>query len=72
MTSLPVCPLGLSAGTLGSCLQRFSTLPFLICETTGECKYAERNDYSYWLSNVELLPEKLSSDDEELKAKISQ
>lgn len=38
-------------GKSGSCIQRFSTLPFLYCTlANGGCKYATRNDYSYWLA----------------------
>lgn len=41
---------GQDLGTLGSCLARFSTMPFLFCDTDATCRYASRNDYSYWLS----------------------
>lgn len=37
-------------GTVGSCLQMFSTMPFLVCNPNDTCYYASRNDYSYWLS----------------------
>lgn len=37
-------------GDAGSCVQSFSTLPFLFCELSGQCKYASRNDFVYWLS----------------------
>lgn len=37
-------------GTMGSCLPRFSPMPFLFCDTESNCRYASRNDYSYWLS----------------------
>ncbi|MEQ2172749.1 hypothetical protein GOODEAATRI_024511 [Goodea atripinnis] len=64
---------GQDLGTVGSCLQRFSTLPFLICEIAGECRYAERNDYSYWLSNIRdpQLQNQTSTDQETLQSKIS-
>ena len=45
-----------SIGTLGSCLPRFSTMPFLFCNTDSTCRYASRNDYSYWLSTAEAMP----------------
>uniref|UniRef100_A0A3B3UPD1 Collagen IV NC1 domain-containing protein n=1 Tax=Poecilia latipinna TaxID=48699 RepID=A0A3B3UPD1_9TELE len=51
---------GQDLGTVGSCLQRFSTAPFLICEVGEECRYAERNDYSYWLSNIRSPPNQTS------------
>lgn len=69
--SLPDCPIGLSTGTVGSCLPRFTTLPFLICEIVGECHYAERNDYSYWLSNIKDPQLQTSSEEEALRSKIS-
>lgn len=37
-------------GTVGSCMQRFSTMPFVVCNPDNTCRYASRNDYSYWLS----------------------
>ncbi|KAF3848302.1 hypothetical protein F7725_021330 [Dissostichus mawsoni] len=43
-------------GTLGSCLPRFTTMPFLFCNTDNTCRYASRNDYSYWLSTDKPLP----------------
>lgn len=32
-------------------------MPFLFCNTQGTCRYASRNDYSYWLSTDELMPD---------------
>lgn len=46
---------GQDLGTLGSCLPRFTTMPFLFCNTDSTCRYASRNDYSYWLSTDEVL-----------------
>lgn len=40
-------------GAPGSCLQKFSTMPFLFCNLNNVCNYASRNDYSYWLSTPE-------------------
>jgi len=38
-------------GKSGSCVKKFSPMPFLYCSiATGGCKYASRNDYSYWLA----------------------
>lgn len=42
--------LAVFSGALGSCLPRFTTMPFLFCNTDSTCRYAARNDYSYWLS----------------------
>lgn len=47
--------LSLCLGTLGSCLPRFTTMPFLFCNTDSTCRYASRNDYSYWLSTNEVV-----------------
>lgn len=45
-----------SAGLAGSCLARFSTMPFLYCNPGDVCYYASRNDKSYWLSTTAPLP----------------
>ena len=37
-------------GSPGSCLQRFSTMPFMFCNINNRCTVASRSDYSYWLS----------------------
>lgn len=45
---------GQDLGEPGSCLRAFSTLPYMFCEqpqnADGNCRYASRNDYSYWLN----------------------
>ena len=43
-------------GTAGSCLRRFSTMPFLFCNVNNNCRVASRNDYSYWLATPEPFP----------------
>lgn len=43
-------------GDAGSCLQRFSTMPFLFCDFNNVCNYASRNDKSYWLSSSAPIP----------------
>uniref|UniRef100_A0A3Q2PRX9 Collagen IV NC1 domain-containing protein n=1 Tax=Fundulus heteroclitus TaxID=8078 RepID=A0A3Q2PRX9_FUNHE len=43
-------------GLAGSCLPRFSTMPFLYCNPGDICYYASRNDKSYWLSTTAPLP----------------
>lgn len=43
-------------GHAGSCLPRFSTMPFLFCDFNDVCNYASRNDKSYWLSTGAALP----------------
>uniref|UniRef100_A0A4W5NXR6 Collagen IV NC1 domain-containing protein n=1 Tax=Hucho hucho TaxID=62062 RepID=A0A4W5NXR6_9TELE len=47
---------GQDLGSMGSCLPRFSTMPFLFCDTDNTCRYAARNDYSYWLSTEKPMP----------------
>uniref|UniRef100_A0A8D2L693 Collagen IV NC1 domain-containing protein n=1 Tax=Varanus komodoensis TaxID=61221 RepID=A0A8D2L693_VARKO len=47
---------GQDLGTAGSCLQRFTTMPFLLCNPNNVCRFASRNDYSYWLSTAEPMP----------------
>lgn len=50
---------GQDLGSSGSCLKRFTTIPYLFCNTLGQCHYASRNDYSYWLStnlSVPMMP----------------
>uniref|UniRef100_A0A4W4F904 Collagen IV NC1 domain-containing protein n=1 Tax=Electrophorus electricus TaxID=8005 RepID=A0A4W4F904_ELEEL len=47
---------GQDLGTAGSCLRRFSTMPFMFCNINNVCNFASRNDYSYWLSTIEPMP----------------
>ena len=44
---------GQDLGKPGSCLPRFSTMPFMFCDLRGQCAVASRNDYSFWLSTDE-------------------
>ena len=39
----------------GSCLQQFSTLPFVECNNKGVCHFYN-SDLSFWLANVDGLP----------------
>lgn len=50
-TTTLFCP-----GLAGSCLPRFSTMPFIYCNPGDICYYASRNDKSYWLSTTAPLP----------------
>ena len=43
-------------GFAGSCIRRFSTMPFLFCDVNNVCNYASRNDKSYWLSTNGPIP----------------
>ncbi|XP_048588873.1 collagen alpha-2(IV) chain-like [Nematostella vectensis] len=47
---------GQDLGQAGSCLKRFTTMPYLYCNIFGKCNYASRNDYSYWLSTDNQVP----------------
>ena len=47
---------GQDLGRPGSCLKKFSTMPYLFCNLNGVCDYASRNDYSYWLSTTAPMP----------------
>jgi integrin beta 8 len=31
-------------------------MPFLFCNIDSTCRYASRNDYSYWLSTDQSMP----------------
>lgn len=41
---------GQDLGAAGSCLRRFSVMPFMFCNLNNVCHVSSRNDYSYWLS----------------------
>lgn len=43
-------------GSPGSCLRKFSTMPFMFCNLNNVCHLASRSDYSYWLSTPESMP----------------
>ncbi|KAK3749943.1 hypothetical protein QZH41_013849 [Actinostola sp. cb2023] len=47
---------GQDLGSAGSCLKRFTTMPYLYCNVNDQCNYASRNDYSYWLSTDRQIP----------------
>jgi len=47
---------GQDLGSAGSCSKRFNTMPFLYCNPAGACRYAGRNDKSYWLSTLAPIP----------------
>ncbi|GLH15324.1 Putative collagens type iv and type xiii, partial [Gryllus bimaculatus] len=47
---------GQDLGAPGSCLRRFSTMPFMFCNLNNVCDYSSRGDSSYWLSTAEALP----------------
>ncbi|XP_035662050.1 collagen alpha-2(IV) chain-like [Branchiostoma floridae] len=43
---------GQDLGMSGSCLPKFSPMPFLFCDINFVCNFASRDDKSYWLSTV--------------------
>lgn len=47
---------GQDLGQSGSCLLRFSTMPYMFCDHKNVCSYAENNDDSLWLSTPEPMP----------------
>ncbi|KAI9524306.1 hypothetical protein NQZ68_017988 [Dissostichus eleginoides] len=51
---------GQDLGSAGSCLRRFSTMPFMFCNINNVCNFASRNDYSYWLSTPEPMPSSMA------------
>lgn len=44
---------GQDLGNAGSCMRRFSPMPFLMCDVNNVCNYAQNNDDSVWLSTEE-------------------
>ena len=36
-------------------------MPYLFCDTESNCRYASRNDYSYWLSTDKQVPATMES-----------
>ena len=50
---------GQDLGEAGSCMRLFSSMPYMFCDIRDSCHIASRNDYSYWLSTPEPLPETL-------------
>lgn len=47
---------GQDLGKAGSCLLRFSTMPYMFCDLKDVCSYAQNNDDSLWLSTPEPMP----------------
>lgn len=47
---------GQDLGSAGSCLKRFTTMPYMFCDIFNKCQHASRNDYSYWLSTDRQVP----------------
>lgn len=47
---------GQDLGLGGSCMQRFSTMPYMFCDINNVCSYAQNNDDSLWLSTPEPMP----------------
>jgi len=54
-------PHGQDLGAAGSCLRRFSPMPFMYCNLENNCRVASRNDYSYWLTTPQEMPESKES-----------
>lgn len=61
---------GQDLGQPGSCLPKFSTMPFLFCNLNENCNLASRNDYTFWLSTTEPIP-MMPVQDQDVKPFIS-
>lgn len=61
---------GQDLGQPGSCLPKFSTMPFLFCNLNENCNLASRNDYTFWLSTPEPIP-MMPVQDQDVKPFIS-
>jgi len=42
-------------------MRQFSTMPFMFCSMNEQCDLASRNDYSYWLSTSEAIPNNMKN-----------
>lgn len=51
---------GQDLGLAGSCIQRFSTMPYMFCDVNDVCNYAQNNDDSLWLSTPEPMTMSMS------------
>lgn len=38
-------------------MRRFSTMPYLFCDSKNVCNVAQRTDYSYWLTTDVPMPQ---------------
>jgi integrin beta 8 len=47
---------GQDLGIGGSCLRRFTTMPYMLCDLNSVCNYAQNNDDSMWLATSESMP----------------
>lgn len=47
---------GQDLGSAGSCMRKFSTMPYLFCDINNVCNYATNNDDSIWLASPEPMP----------------
>lgn len=63
------------SGEPGSCLPVFSPMPYLFCERPQNedenCRFAARNDYSYWLNTDERQLDREVIRDEQISRYIS-
>jgi collagen type IV alpha len=57
-------------GSAGSCLRRFSVMPFIRCDIGNICNFAQNNDLSYWLSTNLPIP-KMPMEGRNIKEYIS-
>ena len=52
--------IGQDLGAAGSCLSRFTTMPYMFCDTHNICNYAQNNDDSLWLSTAEPMTKSMA------------
>jgi len=51
---------GQDLGQPGSCLSKFSPMPFMFCNLNSVCHVSSRNDYSFWLSTTEPMTQMMN------------
>ncbi|KAK4324550.1 hypothetical protein Pmani_004825 [Petrolisthes manimaculis] len=47
---------GQDLGATGSCMRKFTSVPYLLCNLNDKCEFSLSKDYSYWLSATQPLP----------------
>lgn len=53
-------PTVIISGQPGSCLSKFSPMPFMFCNLNSVCHVSSRNDYSFWLSTAEPMTQMMN------------
>jgi len=58
-------------GKAGSCLEKFSPMPFMFCGMNGVCTHSKRTSTSYWLATDKDVPMMPLEDDREIATYLS-